>query len=141
MRKKCVYNCASRPSSRKIQRMRRRCFTGAKLSRVLKITQIYGSTRPYLDILGPHVLRLIVFWRHPLWKPQEAFWIREASPATFWSDEDLKRLCEITDAMMPEEVMQAFPIRTWEGLKLYAFKHQHLGANYKFFTRARSRNP
>lgn len=80
-----------------------------------------------LELLSPRVLRMIVHWRIPDWKCEEAVWISETSHGQMWTDDERARLVETVGNVSTLELMQAFPNRSWRALHRQALLKGLLG--------------
>jgi hypothetical protein len=75
-----------------------------------------------LELLTPRVLCLTVYWRHPEWEAEQAFWLRAAMSARRWTDEETERFRVAYATMTPLELLQEFPDRSWSALRHRSWK-------------------
>ncbi len=75
-----------------------------------------------LELLAPRVLCLTVYWRHPDWQAEQAFWLRTAMSAQRWTDEETERFRAAYVTMTPLELLQALPDRSWSALRHRSWK-------------------
>jgi len=75
-----------------------------------------------LELLAPRVLCLTVYWRHPDWQAEQAFWLRSGMAARRWTDEESERFRVAYATMTPLELLQAFPDRSWSALRHRSWK-------------------
>lgn len=80
-----------------------------------------------LELLSPRVLRMVVHWRIPDWKCEQAVWISETSHGQMWTDDDRARLVETAGNVSALELLQAFPNRSWRALHRQALLKGLLG--------------
>jgi hypothetical protein len=80
-----------------------------------------------LELLSPRVLRMVIHWRVPDWKCEEAVWLSVSSHGPFWQDEERARFLAMIGQVSPLELMQAFPNRSWRALTRQAHVGRKLG--------------
>jgi hypothetical protein len=81
-----------------------------------KIVEVF-TISVTLEALSPRILRLTIHWRYPGWKSEAAIWIRESKPVQRWPKEEVERFSQLVDKVTPLELLQAFPNRSWSGLR------------------------
>ena len=90
-----------------------------KLASVIEdIQQLVATFAPKvtLELLSPRVLRMVVHWRVPAWKCEEAVWQSGSSHGKFWTNDEKTRFIQIASKVSSLELIQAFPNRSWQGL-------------------------
>jgi hypothetical protein len=75
------------------------------------------STHMTMELLSQRVLCLTVYWRHPEWQAEQAFWLRTSMSSQRWTDEEKERFRAAYAIMTPLELLQAFPDRSWSALR------------------------
>jgi len=78
------------------------------------------ATSATLEALSLRVFKLSVQWRHPDWKPKSAIWIRQTVSGKDWPEEERERLREVWGTLSHLDLMKAFPLRSWQGIKRMA---------------------